>query len=202
MSEDAYKNLVTLAGDTSPWERMFTVAPLVLVGSKEEDGCFDLAPKHMVTPVGLFEYFAFVCTPRHKTYHNVQREGVFTVSYPRPSQIVASSLAAAPRCDDSSKPSLEALPTFPATRVDGVFLEDGYLFLECDLLRTIDGFGDYSMMIGTILSAHVAEDAQRDVDRDDADLIHDAPLLAYLHPVRFARIEQSYSFPFPVDFTR
>src|SRR5690606_34430059 len=34
------------------WDRFFTVAPLVLVGTREPDGRFDLAPKHMVLPLG------------------------------------------------------------------------------------------------------------------------------------------------------
>jgi hypothetical protein len=60
---------------TAPiWERCFTVAPLVLVGTREKDGSYDLAPKHMATPMGWQNYFGFVCTPRHRTYHNVRRE--------------------------------------------------------------------------------------------------------------------------------
>ena len=47
------------------WERFFTVAPLVLIGTREADGSFDLAPKHMVLPLGWQNYIGFVCTPRH-----------------------------------------------------------------------------------------------------------------------------------------
>jgi len=65
---------------TAPiWERFFTVAPLVVVGTREEDGSYDLAPKHMATPMGWQNYIGFVCTPRHRTYHNVRRERAFTV---------------------------------------------------------------------------------------------------------------------------
>ena len=35
--------------------------------------------------------------------------GVFTVSYPRPAQLVLASLAASPRCGDEGKPALAAL---------------------------------------------------------------------------------------------
>jgi len=38
--------------------------------------------------------------------------------------------------------------------------------------------------------------------RDDQDVIHQAPLLSYLAPGRIARIDESYSFPFPADFRR
>ena len=73
------------------WGRFFTVAPLVLVGTCEADGSFDLAPKHMVLPLGWQNYIGFVCTPRHATYFNAWRERAFTVSYPRPDQLVETS---------------------------------------------------------------------------------------------------------------
>ena len=52
------------------------------------DGGNDLAPKHAAFPLGWGSFFGFVCTPRHSTYHNVRREGIFTVSYPRPTRVV------------------------------------------------------------------------------------------------------------------
>jgi hypothetical protein len=58
----------TLDKDQPIWDRFFTVAPLVLIGSKDEDGEFNLAPKHMVTPLGWANYIGFVCTPPHRTY--------------------------------------------------------------------------------------------------------------------------------------
>jgi hypothetical protein len=130
MREPAREELVKLRGDLPIWERVFTVSPLVLVGTREESGDYDLAPKHMVLPLGWGNYFGFACTPTHGTYANVQREGVFTVSYPRPTQVVVTSLAAAPREPDGKKPAVDVLSTFPASEVDGVFVRDGYLFLS------------------------------------------------------------------------
>ena len=101
------------------WDRFFTVAPLVLVGTREPDGRFDLAPKHMVLPLGWQNYFGFVCTPRHATYFNAWRERAFTVSFPRPDQLVETSLAASGRCDDGTKPAVATLATVPARRVNG-----------------------------------------------------------------------------------
>ena len=49
------------------WERVYMVAPLVLVGTREPDGRHDLAPKHMALPLGWQNYFGFVCAPRHST---------------------------------------------------------------------------------------------------------------------------------------
>ncbi len=202
-TEDLPANpLVTLDMDHPVWERFFTVAPLVLVGTREEDGADDFAPKHMVTPLGWENYFGFVCTPRHATYRNIERDGIFTVTYPQPSQIVISSLAAAPRCGDDVKPSIQALPRFAASQVEASFVRDGYVFLECRLERILDGFGVNSLIIGRIVAAHVDEGALRAADRDDAELLHGNPLLAYLSPGRFAEVKDSFSFPFPADFRK
>ncbi|MGD2049438.1 MAG: flavin reductase family protein, partial [Chloroflexota bacterium] len=92
--------------------------------------------------------------------------------------------------------------TFPAGRIDGPFVQDGYVFLECQLDRIIDGFGRNSLIIGEIIVAHVHKEALRVSDQDDGELIFNAPLLAYLEPGRFARIEQTFTFPFPSGFKR
>lgn len=202
MREHIRSGLVTLSEDPPVWERVFTVNPLVVVGTREEGGGYDLAPKHMAIPMGWENYFGFVCTPRHRTYHNARREGVFTVSYPRPTQVVLASLAAAPRESDGSKLAAHTLPTFPATEIDGLFIEDAYLFLECALDRIADDFGENSLIVGRILAAHVREDYLRASERDDQDLIHGSPLVAYLSPGRYAPVGESYSFPFPAGFMR
>ena len=90
-------DLVTLQEDWPVWDRVFTVNPLVLIGTRERGGGYDLAPKHMAFPMGWENYFGFVCTLRHATYHNARREGAFTVSYPKPTQIVLASLSATRR---------------------------------------------------------------------------------------------------------
>ena len=156
----------------------------------------------MALPMGWENWFGFVCTPRHGTYTNIQREQVFTVSYPRPSQLVQTSLAASPRCEEDQKPSLAALATFPASRVDGVLLEGGSAFLECELDRIVDGFGVNSLIVGRVVAAHVAEDAVRVQDGDDQVLVNTSPLLAYLNPGRFATIADSCSFPFPAGMKK
>ncbi len=184
------------------WSRCFIVAPLVVVGTLEEDGRPDFAPKHMVTPLSWENHFGFVCTPRHATYRNAIREGCFTVSFPRPTQVVLASLAAAPRCDDDTKHSLATLPTLPARSVRGALLEDAYLHLECELDRVVDDFGPNSLICGRIVTALLAAEAQRDADRDDQDVIAASPLLAYLNPGHFASIEESRSFPFHQGFSR
>ena len=194
--------LVELDLNVPIWECFFWVAPLVLVGTRESDGSHDLAPKHMAMPMGWKNYFGFVCTPRHHTYQNIKREGAFTVSYPNSSQLVLTSLAASPRCGDDDKPALSVLPVFPATVVDGVLVQGGMVFLECELDRIVDGFDINSLIVGKVVAAHVDERAQRSPDHDDQSILHEASLLAYLHPGRFATIENSFSFPFPADMKR
>ena len=195
-------HLVRLDVDRPIWDRVFTVSPLVVVGTKESDGTFNLAPKHMATPLSWDNYFGFVCNPSHRTYVNIGRERAFTVSFPNPDQVVLASLAASPRCDDQSKPVLASLPTFPAKTINGRLLRDGYLYLECELDRIIDGFGQNSLIAGRVVSALVSDASLRGEDRDDQDLLQQAPILAYLPPGRYAIVDSSKSFPFPAGMRK
>lgn len=86
--------------------------------------------------------------------------------------------------------------------IDGVLLTGAYLHLECHLDRIIGGFDVNSLVVGRIVAAHASEAFVRRMERDDHDLIYVNPLLVYLAPGRFARIKESFSFPFPVDFKR
>jgi flavin reductase (DIM6/NTAB) family NADH-FMN oxidoreductase RutF len=199
---DGPDRLIPLPTDRPVWDRVFSVAPLVLVGSKEEDGRFNLAPKHLAMPLGWGNHYCFVCSPRHATYHNIRRHGVFTVSYPRPTDVLFAGLAAAPRCEDHSKPSLLVLPTFPARAVEGVLVRQCYLYLECSLESTLDGFGPNSLVVGKVVAAAAPEEALRAEERDENEQIFNFPLLAYLSPGRFAEIRRSTAFPFPRGFSR
>ena len=196
------QKLVQLDLERPIWDRFFWVSPLAVVGTHEPDGSPNFAPKHMVTPMGWENYFGFVCTPRHSTYRNARRESCFTVSMPRPDQVVLASLCATPRCEEAPKAEIRALQTRPASRIAGTFLAQSYLFLECELERIVDGFGENSLVVGKIVAAAVAHDSLRTLERDGQDLIMTSPLLAYLPPLRFARIQRTYSFPFPAGFER
>ncbi len=196
------EQLVELDTSDSIWERFYTVFPLVVVGTHEADGSDDLAPKHLAMPMSWKNHFGFVCTPRHHTYQIILRDKQFAVSYVRPTQTVLASLAASPRCDDGSKPISQALPTVAAEKVKAPLVEGGYLFLECEFEQMIDNLGDNSLIIGRIVAARVAEDALRDVDQDDGDLLMASPLLAYLYPDRFAEIAKTTKLPFPAGYKR
>jgi flavin reductase (DIM6/NTAB) family NADH-FMN oxidoreductase RutF len=193
--------LVEISTATPIWERFFTVAPLVLVGTKEGDG-YDVAPKHLAMPLGWENFFGFVCSPQHGTYRNIEVHPEFTVSFPRADRILLASMAAGARLEDQSKPTLAAVPTFPAGTVDGVLIKGCVLYLECALERVIDGFGVNSLVVGRVVAASAARDSLRGPDVDDADLLHEHGPLVYLAPGRFGIVRESYSFPFPVDFRR
>ena len=90
----------------------------------------------------------------------------------------------------------------PATTVDGVLVEHAYLHFECELDRIIDGFGANSLIVGRIVAASAAKDSLRDSERDAQEMIAHSPMLAYLHPGRFAQIDQTHAFPYHVGFRR
>ncbi len=195
-------SLVSLDPTDSLWERFYTVNSLVVIGTREGDR-YDLAPKHMAMPFGWGHYFGFICTPRHGTYQNAKHNGAFTVTYPRPDQIVLISLSATQRSDHAGhKPEVEALPTFPAEIVDGVFLEDGYLFLECEVHEIVDNLDQNSLIIGEVVAAYAREDALKVSDESASEHVKHAPLLAYIHPGRYTVIEETYEFPLPANFEK
>ncbi|MDH3990975.1 MAG: flavin reductase, partial [Gammaproteobacteria bacterium] len=136
-------------------------------------------------------------TPRHNTCGNIERTGEFTVSYPKPSQILTTSLAASPRCETGEKPVLGCFHTFPARHIDSQFIEDGQLFFECRHYKTVGGFGENCLITGEIIAAYADDDYLRHAESDDQETIHDSPLFAYLAPGRFAAIDNSNAFPFP-----
>jgi len=195
------EGLVDLSTETPIWERFFTVAPLVLVATKEGDR-HNVAPKHLAMPIGWESYFGFVCSPSHATYRNLEAHPEFTVSFPRTAGILHATLAAGARRDDRSKPTLSAIPVFPARKVDGVLVEGCGLYLECALDRVIDGFGENSVIVGRVVAAAAPRTALRGHDVDDADLLHDLRPLVYLAPGRVAEVRETQAFPFPVDFRR
>jgi len=183
------------------WERIFTVAPLIVIGTKEGTS-YNFAPKHMATPMGYDNYFGFVCTPKHATYQNIKETQEFTVSFPIPDQVVLASLSAMPRCDDNfgAKPIIQALPSIKGSHVDALCLEASYLLFECKLFKIIDGFNENSIITGKIIAAHVDNNYLRTFENDEQLQLKENPLLAYISKGRFARITETYNFPFPKNF--
>lgn len=198
------KNNIQVLDTNQPiWPHTFTVAPLVIIGTKENDG-YDMAPKHMVSPIGFTNYFGFVCTPRHTTYSNIQKAEEFTVSFPLPKQVLLTSLSASPRKDTISKSRniVDALPTLKASKVDALFIEDSYLYLECKLFKIIDGFNENSIITGKIISAFVDNKYHRVSEKDEQQQLFENPLLAYIADGRYAQITETFNFPYPKNFKR
>jgi flavin reductase (DIM6/NTAB) family NADH-FMN oxidoreductase RutF len=113
-----------------------------------------------------------------------------------------TSAAAAPRCEDGEKKTLKGLPTVAAKQVDGEWLAGCSLNVECRLDRVIDDLGDDDLVIGRVVAAWASPDAMRSAKTPDRQIVHEHPLLAYLHPSQFATIDKSVGFPFPKGFTR
>ena len=189
---------VSIPVDEPVWNDVFTVAPLVLVGTREGGGGLRSRAEAHGHAARLGQLLLLRLHPRHATQDTLERTGEFTVSYPRPSQIIQTGLAAGARAEDGSKPGLHALSTFAASAVDGVLVEGAYLWLECALDRVLDGFGDNSLIIGRVVAASVDEAALREPDAsENDDPVAEAPLLAYLSPGRFAAITASAVVPVP-----
>ena len=196
-------SLKTLDLSVPVWEQTFVIAPLVVIGTRELDD-YDLAPKHMVTPLGFDNFFGFVCTPDHSTYHNVLKEKCFTVSFPLPQALTEVSLTASPRSSGAAKIKavIDELPTVKGQRVDALLLRDSYLQLECDMFRVIDGFGRNSLITGTIKAAFVDPAYQRVSDLDEQEQLRNNGLLSYIAPGRFSVVKETYNFPYPEGFKR
>jgi len=201
-SSSDHNDMVSLDPRFPVWDRVFTAAPLVVVGSREGDG-YDLAPKHLAMPLGWEGHFGFICTPTHGTHRNIRDHGSFTVSYPRPDQVVVTSLTAAPRSGEgAATPGLSSLPTLPAEVVDGIVLKDAHLVLECELDRIVEGFGQASLIVGTVVAARARRAGVRVTGVDDEKLLREDPLLVYVNPGRYASVAETHPFPFPAGFQR
>lgn len=196
------KGYVILDTSRPIWDQFFSVAPLIIIGSKEGDR-YNLAPKHMATPMSWSNYFGFVCAPNHQTYQNIVKNKNFTISYPKPNQVVLTSLTATPRSKEDKLESLiKNLPTTPARLIDGVFLKDAYLQLECELYNIYDDFDSNSLITGKVVGAYVDEDFINQMAIDEQTELYDHPLLTYIHPGRFAITKKTMAFPFPKGFKR
>lgn len=203
MEKTFQDHFVPITTSIPVWNRFFMVAPLVVVGTKEGQG-YDLAPKHMTTPVGTSNYFGFVCSPNHSTYHNVKNTKEFTISFPGPDQVLLASLSASPRREDIAKSEaiVKSLPTLRATSIDALFIKDSYVYFECELFKIIDGFDQHSFITGKIKRAFVHTDYLKVSEKDEQLQIKENPLLAYVAEGRFATITDTYNFPFPKGFKR
>ena len=177
MGEHVREDLVTLGQDWPVWDRVFTVNPLVLIGTRERERWIRPRPQAHGVPHGLGELLRVRLHPAPRDLPQRQARG-------RLHRQLSEADAGRPRepggitqRERRFQASLYALPTFPASEVDGVFIQDAYLFLECVLDRIVDDFGENSLIAGRVVAAHVSEDYLRASERDDNDLIHESRYL-------------------------
>ena len=140
MSDAARPHLVDLDLQRPVWDRFFTVAPLVLIGTTDPDGSPDLAPKHMVTPMGWQNYFGFVCAPTHSTcsehraYRRIHRELPEAVAGP----LLEPRSFATPGMVTNPYSTTYETHCGPPGRC-APLIEEAYLYFECRHLKTIAG---------------------------------------------------------------
>lgn len=184
------------------WGQFYTVSPLYMIGTRGENGEPDMAPKHLAGPLSWENHFGFVCSPSHTTYLNIARGGRFSVSAPRPEQTVLASLAASPRCDDGTKPVVQALPIADGEGTWAPLLCDAYFWLDCQLERLVEGLGPNLLIIGKVVAARVHSDIAVIADGDPQAQLFQNPLLAFIAPNRFASVDRTQGFPFTKGFSK
>ena len=86
--------------------------------------------------------------------------------------------------------------------MDILMIDGAYLYLECELFKIIDGFDDYSLITGVIKSVHVQKEYLKTTEKSESQQIRKHPLLAYIANGRFAKVSETFNFPFPKDFQR
>jgi len=69
-------------------------------------------------------------------------------------------------------------------------------------LKFVDGFGENSLVLGEIVKAQAWSDVIRTPSHDDSESIYHHPQIAYISPGRFAIIDETQAFPFPVKFKK
>ena len=94
------------------WTRFFSVAPLVLVGTKEGDH-FDIAPKHMAMPLGWKDFYCFCLQRPARDLPKRRRARRLHGELLGEELIAQTGLAASARLSDASKPGPAVLSTFP-----------------------------------------------------------------------------------------
>ena len=187
--------LLSLELSHSIWDRFFTVAPLVVIGTRASEGAQNLFATHRAFPFDPENLFAFLASPAEPVVQNCLRERAFSVSFPHPRQIVEASLATAPAGTDDQNPLVAEIQTFRAREIDAPVLAGARLGLECRLERVVEDLGTSWLIVGTIVAAHLDRDTRRVSERDDYDLVARHPLLAFVAPGRFAEIEHTDTFP-------
>jgi flavin reductase (DIM6/NTAB) family NADH-FMN oxidoreductase RutF len=181
--------------------RCFTVKPLVLVTTLGSKGFPNVAPKTQAMDVGRREqYFAFICASYHHTYQNVKANQEFVVNYPGP-ELIEMVSAAAQQAEDVDEIALAGLTSIPSVAVKPPRIKECYLHLECKLLMIKD-LEDSSLILGKVVARSADEEVtfERGKSRETVRLLSKHPLLAYVYPDHYAKINAARQFVFPKNY--
>jgi flavin reductase (DIM6/NTAB) family NADH-FMN oxidoreductase RutF len=181
--------------------RYFTVKPLILVTTLGLKGLPNVAPKTQNMDVGRCEqYFAFVCTPQHHTYQNLKANKEFVVNYPGP-ELIERVSAAAQLAEDSDEIALAGLTSIPSVVVKPPRIKECYLHLECKLVEIKD-LEDSSLILGKIVARSADKEVsfERGKSKENIRLLSKRPLLAYIYPDHYTKINVAEEFIFPKNY--
>jgi flavin reductase (DIM6/NTAB) family NADH-FMN oxidoreductase RutF len=181
--------------------RYFTLKSLILVTTLGPKGLPNVAPKTQNMDVGRREqYFAFVCVPYHHTYQNVKANQEFVVNYPGP-ELIEKVSTASQQAEDVDEIALAGLTSIPSVAVQPPRIKECYLHLECKLVEIKD-FEDSSLILGKIVARSADKEAsfERGKSKENIRLLSKRPLLAYVYPDHYAKINVAEEFIFPENY--
>jgi flavin reductase (DIM6/NTAB) family NADH-FMN oxidoreductase RutF len=182
--------------------RYFTVKPLILVTTLGPTGLPNVAPKTQNMDIGRREqYFAFVCVPQHHTYQNIKATGEFVVNYPGP-ELIKNVSEASKIAGNVDEISLAGLTSTPSTIIKPPRIKECYLHLECKLEEIKDLDENASIILGKIVARSADSQASFELgkSKENINLLSKHPLLAYVYPNHYARIDTAEEFVFPENY--
>jgi len=198
-------NKVSFNSSKSVLAQFVSLSPITLVTTVCPKGTPDVAAKTQSLPVGREgNLFLFVCTPEHRTYHNVRATKEFVVNYP-PQEIIEKIGLTASIFEDENidKISRIGLTAIPSMKVKPPRIAECSVHLECKLVEIRD-HAEYGIIIGNVVAASGNEKAvlmqgsatelvNRNLSRN--------PLLAYITPGQhFSTITECKKFPLPKKY--
>jgi len=182
-------------------DQYFTIKPIILVTTLRRSGLPNVAPKTQCMSVGRREeYFAFVCTPKHHTYQNAKADKEFVVNYPGPNLIEKIS-ATSQIAENIDEVALAGLTSIPSLVVKPPRIKECMVHLECKVMDIKD-LGDGSIILGKVVarSSNPEISFKRVMAEESLNLLSKHPLLAYVYPDHYTRIDTAEKFIFPKNY--
>ena len=179
----------------------FTIKPIILVTTLGGNGLPNVAPKTQCTSVGRREeFFAFVCTPKHHTYQNVKANKEFVVNYPSP-ELIEKVSASSQFAENVDEVALSGLTSISSLVVKPPRIKECMAHLECKVVEVKD-IDDVSIILGRVVarSADREKSFKKGTAEEGIKLLSKHPLLAYVYPDHYTRINTAEKFIFPKNY--